>query len=258
MTLIVGILCDDGVVVAADGAATYGVMGQNTIRQPVKKLEILSNSVIVGVSGPVGTSQRYQGEIRRMWETKVFRNDQADQAMQRISNALAPITKAELAMAQAAAPVLGNLAVTSAMAHMVVAIPIQKESCLIQYNQQVSPELASRSLPFVAIGGGQLTADPFLAFIRRLFWPTKLPTLAEGIFAALWTLRHAIQTSPGGVADPIQVAVLEGMKARELDGAELAEHERAIADAEMRCANALTSATTGAAPDAPIQAPPTA
>jgi len=61
--------------------------------------------------------------------------------------------------------------------------------------------------------------------------------LKEGIFAAVWTLRHAIAVSPGGVADPIQLLVLDRASggdwaARELADKELKEHVEAAEDAE--------------------------
>ena len=256
MTLVVGILCSDGVVMAADGAATYAVMSQQTIRQPMKKLYILPKDIIAGVSGPIGTAQRYCAEIPRM---QIKGNDQPDQVMQKIRAAILPIVKDELTMAQVAAPVVGNAnASLTALASAMVAITVQGEPCLFQFNWQGSPEAASKDLPFIAIGSAQATADPFLAFIRRLFWPDKLPTAPEGVFAAVWTVRHAIQTSPGGVAEPIQVAVLKGGKARELEQAELEECERAIDAAEKRCTNAVPSAAADApAPDVapPPQAP---
>jgi hypothetical protein len=54
-------------------------------------------------------------------------------------------------------------------------------------------------------------------------------TKAEGIFAALWTLQHAIETAPGGIGDPTQTVLLEKNQlgdwvARELPGEELQEH----------------------------------
>ncbi len=64
MTLIVGLKCSDGIVLGADGAATLGVMGHQTARQTTKKLTILSESVVVGVSGPVGLAQRVAGEVQ--------------------------------------------------------------------------------------------------------------------------------------------------------------------------------------------------
>ncbi|HUK16219.1 MAG TPA: hypothetical protein VLW65_07375, partial [Bryobacteraceae bacterium] len=95
---------------------------------------------------------------------------------------------------------------------------------------------ATESLPFVAVGSGQSIADPFLAFLRRIFWPAQLPALADGILATYWTLQHAILSTPGGVADPMQIMVLEKVnndwRARELGVAELTEHQRAVSAAE--------------------------
>lgn len=61
MTLIVGIKCADGVVMGADGAATLGnpVVGQATVTQPVSKLHIVDNRILMGGSGAVGLSQLY-------------------------------------------------------------------------------------------------------------------------------------------------------------------------------------------------------
>jgi Mg2+ and Co2+ transporter CorA len=35
-----------------------------------------------------------------------------------------------------------------------------------------------------------------------------LPSLHDGILAAVWTIQHAIRTQPGGVAEPIQIVSL--------------------------------------------------
>jgi ATP-dependent protease HslVU (ClpYQ) peptidase subunit len=67
MTLIVGIKCRNGIVMGADGAATLGALGQQTIRQETEKLDILENRIIVGVSGPVGLGQRIRAEIHTLW-----------------------------------------------------------------------------------------------------------------------------------------------------------------------------------------------
>ncbi len=147
-------------------------------------------------------------------------------------------------MAAAAIPVVGQgVAAMSALSGTLVAMNVLKKPSLFRFDHQASPEAATPDLPLEAVGSGPAIADPFLAFIRRLFWPKRLPTVQEGVFSALWAVRHAIQTSPGGVAEPIQVAVLEGTKAHELDDDDLAEHMRAIADAEQRCASVLPALT---------------
>src|SRR5205823_3850561 len=115
----------------------------------------------------------------------------------------------EWAVANVVKDTLGpQIAVTSANSSMIVALPIEKKAELIQFDYQCAPELATDELPFVSVGSGQSTADPFLSLVRKIFWPTKPPPLNDGVFSAVWALRHAIDTVPGGIADPIQVAVL--------------------------------------------------
>jgi 20S proteasome alpha/beta subunit len=72
MTLIIGIKCEDGIVLGSDGVATFGAMGQRTIRQSLTKLNILEDCIAVGVSGPVGLGQSISGEIQNLWEEKKF------------------------------------------------------------------------------------------------------------------------------------------------------------------------------------------
>lgn len=242
MTLIIGIQCHDGVVVGADGAATLGALGMRTVRQPVRKLTIIDGRVIVGVSGPVGLGQRYVHEVETLWSGKKLSGKKPVEAMTVIRDALWTHAEKELKAASVAAQVLGpQLAAQSALAHALVAYPAAKEPCLIQFSEQCCPELADPNLPFVAIGIGQPIADPFLAFLREIFWPNRLPSVNDGIFATLWTLRHAIATNPGGVADPIQIAVLEksggDWGGKILGDAELREHDEAITAAKARLAS---------------------
>lgn len=58
-------------------------------------------------------------------------------------------------------------------------------------------------------GPGGPTADPFLAFIRRVFWRDQQPTLDDGLFAVLWSLQYSIKAQPGGIAEPIQIGILQ-------------------------------------------------
>lgn len=216
MTLIVGIKCSDGLVLAADGAATFGAMGQQTIRQSVKKkLEIVDNRAVVGVSGPVGLGQRFVGLIHDMWQAKAFSSQPLNKqhkplnkphlAMQAIREQLWRFIEFETKVATVAANATGPAALQQVLSSTMIAIQVGNQPCLFTFDAQASPEEATEDLPFVSIGSGQLIADPFLAFLRRLFWPDRLPDIAEGKLAAVWTIRHAIQTSPGGIGEPIQV-----------------------------------------------------
>ncbi len=249
MTLIVGIKCEEGIVLGADGAATSGVMGQNTIRQTHnKKLKILENSIVVGVSGSVGLGQRITGTVGSLYkEGKLFKapntstNFTSDQIMTNLRLEFWKQLEMEFQIARAASQLLQpNVTMMSALTSTVVALkpPSQASASLFSFDQQAAPEEATAQLPFVAIGSGQMIADPFLAFIRRLFWPDRAPTIAEGIFAVYWTLHHAIETNPGGVADPKQVVVLKldgaTWRAKEHAEDEGQEHMEHVVDIERK------------------------
>jgi len=242
MTLVIGIKCKDGIVMGADGAATLGAMGQRTILQPMHKLEILSNKVIFSTSGPVGLGQRFKGEIQKAWDSKrddgkkTFSEIKSFEAMTILRAAMWKHAEMELRVATVAQGAIGPTARESAISQTIIAMPISKKPCLFHFDQQCSPEEVTEDLPFVSIGSGQSIADPFLAFLRRIFWEDKVPSVADGILVALWTLRHTIAINPGGVAEPIQIVILENKdgnwQARELLKAELQEHSQAIDAAE--------------------------
>lgn len=266
MTLIVGVKCKDGIVIGADGAATYGTLGQKTILQPTKKLTLIGNRIIVGVSGAVGLAQRICGVIEELADDQTFSSQNSSSprkpyvAMTTVREKLHPHLIQELQISAQAAPAVGQqIAFSSAIALTLLAVPVQGVPCLFQFDQQGAPEAASDDLPFMSIGSGQAIADPFLAFLRRIFWPPGIvPNLGDGIFATLWTLQHAIETNPGGVAKPIQIAVLKNNKAKFLEETEYAEHYQNIEAAEGALKNYRTSFVGNDATTTPPPSPPSA
>ena len=138
-----------------------------------------------------------------------------------------------------------------------LAVPLRGEACLIEFDRG-NPEQKTAEGPFVSIGGGCSLADPVLALFGRVFWAKgELPKLSDGKFIAVWTLYHAINCSPGGVAEPVQVMVIEHNKdgeyaPRPLPEHELEEHRQAIDDAEAHLAEYRTVLqTTGQAETPP-------
>lgn len=251
MTLIVGIKCSDGVVVGADGAATLGTIAENTVQQPVRKLFGVDGELIVGVAGQVAFSQLYKSEIQKLSKAQFLKKP--DKALTSIRDAVWPQLEKEWKAATATSGILGQAALRSVMSQAVVAMPILDEPSLFQFSHQCTFEEATTDLPFIAIGSGQKLADPFLAFLRRIFWPGKLPLLSDGILATLWTLEQAIRTNTGGVSDPIQIMTLSKVNSKwtavELTTEDLGEHRQNISDAERALANYKTEQTT-AAPEA--------
>lgn len=237
MTLIIGILCSDGVVVASDGAATLGSLGNQTVRQEVRKLDVIADKIVVGVSGPVGLGQKIKETVGEQYENRVFSSKTPLEASSLISEGMRKHIIPLLQTAQVVPGPLQGLAQQSYISSSVVAMIVKGNPELFQFDFQAASEQATEDIPFIAVGSGQQLADPFLAFLRRIFWKDHLPTLNEGIFAALWTLQHAVAVNTGGVSDPIQVAILtgeDGGSARELEATELEEHYQSIHAAEAK------------------------
>ena len=243
MTLIIGIKCSDGVVIGSDGAASYVTpFGQtHTITQPMAKLGIIGDHFILGVSGPISLSQSYYHEIHNLVKA---RNNQVPwkqvlEARKAISATFWGHAKIAWERAQVVAQTTGaQAAIGEALHSSVAAFPLSdNESHLLQLSHQCQCEEATTHLPFVAIGSGQPTADPFLAFIRRVFWSQSSPTLGDGIFATLWALDYSIKAQPGGISEPIQVVSLSKdangkWKARQLSDDEIGTHREMIQSVE--------------------------
>jgi 20S proteasome alpha/beta subunit len=274
MTLLIGIKCRDGLVLAADGAATYGVLGQHTIRQPVrKKLRLVDAQTVVGTSGPVGIGQRVAGvvgELRRQnkvaiepqnpnTSTKQLQQAKPHEVMGHLRTAFWQVIAPELDIARAMMQVMGNGSpLQSALSQSFVAIMVSGDPCLIQFDHQAAPEQVTEDLPFVALGSGQLIADPFLAFLRRIYWPDELPDVKQGVFTAIWALHHTIETIPGGVGHPIQIVTFlkDGAtwKAQEMQREACEEHLQYIKSIEVGIRNVPQQLSAGAASPPP---PPT-
>ena len=170
---IVGIKCSDGIVVGADGAATLGNLSQMTARQPVRNLFVVSNVMIVGISGSIGLSQFLIDSIRGLWDAGGLKSKHPVQGMGILRDTMRPHAVREIQAAAAVRGAIGDhAALQSAVCSTVIAVTLARSDCLFQFDHQAAPEAATEELPFLAIGSGQNIADPFLAFLRSIFWPS--------------------------------------------------------------------------------------
>ena len=195
----------------------------------------------MGVAGQVGLGQLYCDRVEKLWkDNKLGRGLTLPQVQRELWHAIAQDANFALQTASLSAPLLGQAAATLAGTQSLIALPVGGTTGrpeLIQCQLNGQPEAATDDLPYVCIGSGQAIADPHMAFLRRVFWENKLPNVADGIFAVMWTLIHAIQVNTGGVAEPIQLAVLERsggkeLRAKELSQDDLAEHRQHVREAE--------------------------
>lgn len=234
MTILVGVRCEDGIVIGSDSSATFGgQVGVRTIEQQAQKVFVVADKIIIAGSGEVGLGQRFTEAVRVAWEERKFRDLASAEAFGKILCAVGLNDFQQTAMRP------GTFAA-------MVAFPNKKDLFLCELAiTNFQPELKVKGTWFCSMGSGQQIADPFLGFLKRVFFQNKitqpdfdgvLPTLKQGMFMVTWTLRHAIELNPGGINGPPQIAVLQmqndGAVAKYVDPAELEEHQGFVAAAE--------------------------
>jgi hypothetical protein len=215
VTSIVGVFCKDGVVIGTDSSATFSTGNIATIEQPYEKIRIISNRVIVAGTGQIGLGQRFNNVVQKSHDLKVFdKNSALD-----VARILARESIKDFAETHVDRNQYGAL----------VAFPTGSKCNLCEFAiKDFQPEMKNEKLWFVSMGSGQLITDPFLAFIREVFWSNGVPTVNEAVFSVTWTLDHAVAYNAGGINGPVKIAVLENisgkLRARILEEEELFEH----------------------------------
>jgi 20S proteasome alpha/beta subunit len=271
VTLLVGVLCSNGAVIAADRQATHGAMGQHTVGQSVTKVQVLHGEALYATSGHKGLGQQLCAIVDG--KQPEFKNQAYDRTIVKLQESLRPIIDAGFKTATNAAGVIGHsVAASDCMCGGLLAAGFKDGLKLIEITPQLAVEYMTTDLPFISMGSGKLSADPFLGFLRKVYWPMKLPTLPEGALAAYWTIQHAIDMKVFGVGFGVDVFVVELVtapsskpgkipetifKARKLDDAELAEHEGFMKAAEEALRGVRDAMTAAPAPQAPAETPPT-
>ena len=236
MSLIIGLCCSDGIVLGADDAAIFGNDRTPTIRAAFKKIRIVDGASAISVAGTNGLLQQYEDVIVSAHKDDAFASSRPVQAMNILRDEFMARTNAQFQVAQMLERELGQRAWDSCSAEIVVATRIGTKYRLYHYDKRMSPQEVTDELPFVAIGSGQQTADPFIAHLRRIYYAKQCPDIALGVMTVVWTLKHAAETGAPNVGTGRQIVTLsidgDATVVSELPDEQLQEHYEFIDRAE--------------------------
>lgn len=199
MTLIVGILCSDGAVIGADSASTSAAGNQKVMEYgPVRKIHAIQNTALAACTGSVGMSQRYKAVLDSVFNdpnhSRKTSNDIAKNISRRTIEDAQQTYQQQITIGSITAFVNENKG---------------KKIHLVEFEYgSFQPEFKKIETPFVCMGNGQLYADPFLAFLAKVYWRDGLPTVAEGIFYTTWVIQHVIRVNTGGINAPIRISTI--------------------------------------------------
>ncbi len=198
MTVLIGVRCTDGVVVGADSAATSAAGHVSLLKLAADKIVIVGDRVIVAGTGQIGLGQRFAEQVKKAHDAKVFQKSSIEVAKQ-----LSAMGRSDFGETTAPMGQYGAL----------VACPAEGLGQLIEFAvSDFQPELKNGKIHFVAMGSGQMLAEPFMSFVDRTFWKSKAPNVKTALFGVHWALAHTIKCSPGGVGEPICLASLTKVK----------------------------------------------
>ncbi len=209
MIVVVGMLCEGGVIIGTDSAATLGNPLLRTIEQPTRKIDIVDDSVIVAGTGEIGLHQRFVAVVERLQGERVFKDVGTSHV--EVGKRLAVEAQNDFASTNAFKQRQDATGVSRWFDYgALVAFWKHGKGHLVELGTgTLQPEFKDDGgLWHVSMGSGMSIADPFLGMMRRAFCVTSTPKLAIGRFIVCWTLVHTIELNTGGIGGPPAIAVL--------------------------------------------------
>jgi hypothetical protein len=178
---------------------------------PRRQVDVIGGAIIIAGTGTVGLGQRFTAAAQDLYESNGFKGKNHLEWAKTLCSAGIK----DFAETQAPKGSYGAL----------VAFRTKKGEHLCEFPaEDFQPELKEDKCWYVSMGSGQSLADPYLALMRLTFWKNGAPSLVDGVFAAAWVMKHAIEVAHGLIGPPIRIATLTKDSARLLSDDELEEH----------------------------------
>jgi 20S proteasome alpha/beta subunit len=237
LTSIVGVYCSDGVVIGTDSSATFGSGAVRTIEQETKKIQIYNGMVIVAGTGEVGLGQRFCNIADKSFRETGFIKNKPVESMTVLSQRAVKDFQSTYTGFPNFPPGFKYGAL--------VAYSTGEDFHLCEFDPiTFRPELKlpEQKFYFSSMGSGQPITDPFLALMRKIFWDSERPTVADAKFITTWALTHAIEVNTGGINGPIQMAAIRKTDKAKYSAAmisdeEIQEHMDIVNNAESHMKN---------------------
>jgi hypothetical protein len=180
---------------------TTSAMGpQPLVQVPIaEKLQQIGDRAILACTGSVGFAQRAKIIADEMWNKKRFTDNGMSTASNLAGRLIADFSSSNVQRH----PQLGfNFGALLAMVVQDVPYLVEFDSVGFQ------PELKDGNLFYVAMGSGQMLADPFLTFVKRVLWKDKMPDVERAKIGIWWVLNYTCVQAVGMVGGELKLGVL--------------------------------------------------
>lgn len=202
MTLVVALVCSDGIVVASDSKQTFGdaPLTRQSAEEP--KTKVMRNHIVFAGAGSLTALQEVEEEIEKLVDQRPSAS--AHDLIPQVKVAVHEVTRRNLDMARALQG--DDVGVTDIPQGVVLLCSYDSKP----YVYQIFPDgQCARSPRYCTIGSSFLYAE----LILKDFYRTDM-TCQEAAFLAYYTLRQASEVDPY-VGGPIHIhKIMDGSVAR--------------------------------------------
>lgn len=197
MTLVIALNCKDGIVMASDGQATGGSSG-GPIRHRIQKIFKLTDNVIFGASGSVGTIQRSR-EIVQQFAQQLGTTGLDTGTKEQIRQQLFQIMKNELERHKS----FHGKPEGAPLADTLICVRHQDSNCRIWH---IAPDCADEFLDELGYGCSGI-GDTFAHTLLKIYYSSDLDT-ERGKLVAYRVIKEAIEIGAFGLGEPIDIWVM--------------------------------------------------
>ncbi|MDI9407850.1 MAG: hypothetical protein QM523_01225 [Candidatus Pacebacteria bacterium] len=206
MTLLVGILCTDGVVIGADSMLTSSWGNQPLAHHSGKKIWT-DEEWIFAYAGNTDIGHSIKYFVESHFKQPIQPQNDNFQFVKRLANSLS----------------VNLLQIDQGVTAGLLAYHRDNSFFCTILNTINRPFILDKDHFYQAMGSGQLGAEPFLIHLLDIFCDGKQPNVNIARFITTWVIEHVIATNAGGVAGPIRIATINYNESDKININELKE-----------------------------------
>ena len=240
MTILIGILCEDGAVIAADGMASQHLGTTPFIGVDNLKIHSIEEKLILACAGDDNLMIQFVHFLKINYSTIISQNEQKVPfdvfvLMSEIGSKFAHyIVKMQNQFPPELQP--SSIKKTNEKGfpfQAVLALYLNYTHYMCFYDNFFRPYmLRGNGIWHTILGSGHLVASPSIHLVKKILDIKSRPSVEQARILAYWTIQHAIEVSAGGIGGKITISSLRKIedtyKIEEDTEGDLIEHDSFI------------------------------
>jgi hypothetical protein len=195
MNLVVGVLCEEGVVVGAAESRSSRAGAVDAAQDASANTFVVQGDLILAGSGRAGLGQRFAEVVGAIRSDSRF----PKWTGMTVTKSICAEAVEDFAATRCDPGQFGALLAFAACDGF--------QLCEFAASD-LQPELKTPDRWFASMGAGKPVADPFFAFLQRALFADSQPPLAEGLLLVTWVLDYAVGLDAGVGGNSVRIALL--------------------------------------------------